>query len=180
MVNRNPLSWDQIKDHFVYDDIAYLSLVKNFKELGNFEDADDCYFQFRSESQDKKPWSHSSKYSDILSKLAFGYGVHPEYALSWMFILILVFTGIYGLGNGIQESTNYTCPCIIEKTEQRKSMKDRFVYGFYFGLMVFTFQSRAGKLRPTGYYKWIAITEGIFGLLLFGLFIVSLSDILIR
>ena len=128
----------------------------------------------------KKPWSHSSKYSDILSKLAFGYGVHPEYALSWMFILILVFTGIYGIGNGIQESTNYTCPCIIEKTEQRKSMKDRFVYGFYFSLMVFTFQSRAGKLRPTGYYKWIAITEGIFGLLLFGLFIVSLSDILIR
>lgn len=41
--------------HLVYDDAAYMSLMKNFKALGYFEDYDSCYFQYRKEHR-AKPW----------------------------------------------------------------------------------------------------------------------------
>jgi len=47
--------WDIIKDHLNYDGVVYLSLIKNFKDLEFFEDADNCYYQYRSLAQkDKK------------------------------------------------------------------------------------------------------------------------------
>lgn len=59
--------WDTIKDHLNYDGAVYLSLIKNFKDLEFFEDADSCYYKYRSLAQkDKKWYSSTNKYIDFI------------------------------------------------------------------------------------------------------------------
>ena len=54
--NRFCVRWQILKGHLNYDGATYLSLVKNFRNLELFEDADACYYQYRKESQTKKDW----------------------------------------------------------------------------------------------------------------------------
>jgi uncharacterized protein YjbI with pentapeptide repeats len=42
------IRWHSIeKGGLVYDDAAYMSLMKNFKDLGYYEDYDGCYYAYR-------------------------------------------------------------------------------------------------------------------------------------
>ncbi|HOO55093.1 MAG TPA: pentapeptide repeat-containing protein [Methanothrix sp.] len=50
------ISWSSIKENILYDGPAYLALIKNFKAIEQFSDADDCYFQYRKKSQARKKW----------------------------------------------------------------------------------------------------------------------------
>lgn len=62
--------WDIIKDHLIYDGAVYLSLIKNFKDLEFFEDADNCYYKYRLLAQKDKKWYPSTnKYIDFIVKI---------------------------------------------------------------------------------------------------------------
>lgn len=50
------ITWNSIRDNLVYDGPTYLALIKNFKVIEQFSDADDCYYQYRKESQAQKKW----------------------------------------------------------------------------------------------------------------------------
>ena len=50
------INWQSIKDNLVYDGPAYMALIKNFKIMEQFSDADDCYYQYRKESEARKKW----------------------------------------------------------------------------------------------------------------------------
>ncbi len=50
------ITWNSIKDNLIYNGPAYLALIKNFKVIEQFSDADDCYYQYRKESQARKKW----------------------------------------------------------------------------------------------------------------------------
>lgn len=66
--------WDSIKNHLVYNELAYLYLIRNFKSLGFFDDADDCYYEYRW----NKMFSQTSFFGslgDIISWASCGYGI---------------------------------------------------------------------------------------------------------
>lgn len=44
------IRWHDINSSLVYDDAAYMSLLKNFQELGYFLDYDSCYSQYVKEN----------------------------------------------------------------------------------------------------------------------------------
>ena len=46
--NRLETRWGAIRDKLEYDGSAYLALVENFKNLELFNEADDCYFYYRT------------------------------------------------------------------------------------------------------------------------------------
>ena len=54
--NKLYISWGSIKENILYDGPAYLALIKNFKDIEQFNDADDCYYQYRKKSQARKKW----------------------------------------------------------------------------------------------------------------------------
>jgi len=72
--------WNVIKGRMVYNGAAYLALVKNYKSLEWFDDADDCYYQYRKIGQDMQPWGWA-RFSDIISWLSCGYGVRVSYTI---------------------------------------------------------------------------------------------------
>ena len=73
--------WDSIKNHLVYNELAYLYLIRNFKSLGFFDDADDCYYEYRW----NKMFSQTSFFGslgDIISWASCGSRFHSS-AIRW-------------------------------------------------------------------------------------------------
>lgn len=61
------ITWESIKDRLSYSGPVYLALIKNFKVIERFNDADDCYYAYRKESQTQKKWySEKSRLIDFL------------------------------------------------------------------------------------------------------------------
>jgi uncharacterized protein YjbI with pentapeptide repeats len=98
--------WDEIKDKLTYDDTAYILLIENFRNLVFFEDADNCYFQFRTERRKKTKKKDIKTILDIPLELLYGYGVRPMRVLASSFITIIFLTVFfYGLGGIVSYGT---------------------------------------------------------------------------
>jgi len=49
--SRIDVRWNTIREHIPYNGSVYLMLIKNFRNLEQYEDQDDCYYQYRRERQ---------------------------------------------------------------------------------------------------------------------------------
>lgn len=170
--------WSTIRDRMIYNGAAYLALVKNYKSLEWFDDADDCYYQYRKIGQDVEPWSWS-KVSDIISWLSCGYGVRVSYTVFWCLFTILLFGVIFWAGKGMDKFE-------IEGMELpgdhrlRPSKRVSFTDALYFSIAMFTTSQAPVNTYPVGFYRHLAMAEGILGWFFLGLFVVVLSAVLIR
>jgi hypothetical protein len=119
--NKLYIRWYNITGGLVYDDAAYMSLMKNFKDLGYYEDYDSCYFQYRSAHRDQ-PWPTVSDGEQFVRKTFidyplewfYGYGTKPINAALFSLVIVLVFALFWwrvGLGG--------------PKDKTRESLKDR-------------------------------------------------------
>jgi hypothetical protein len=90
------IRWRAIRN-LAYDDSNYLSLIDNFKKLGYFDDAIDCYYKYSNlKTNQESGWS---KLKDYIIWASCGYGVKPFHPIySGVFILIL-FGVFYFLGS---------------------------------------------------------------------------------
>ncbi|VVB72871.1 Pentapeptide repeats (9 copies) [uncultured archaeon] len=162
-INRLMVEWSLIKDILSFDSSAYLSLIKNYKDLGQGNDANDCYFEYRQLSQMHKPFG-LSKALDALAWLSCGYGVRPHYALFCGTVIIIIFSLIYWLGRGIEGFKDmHGHHLIISST--------------LFSILAFTANAKGLPFR--GHYRYLGIAEGIIGWLLMALFLVTLGKLMI-
>jgi len=90
-----------------------MSLMKNFKDLGYFEDYDSCYFQYRKEHRGQ-PWplvgglnEPVEKCIDFFLELFYGYGTRPFNAVYFSMAIIVVF-GIFWRTIGVGELDDVT------------------------------------------------------------------------
>ena len=170
--------WDIIRERMVYNGAAYLALVRNYKSLEWFDEADDCYYQYRRIGQDRTPWGWD-RLSDIISWLSCGYGVRVSYTSFWCLFTILIFGVIFWAGKGMNKfelegvelpGSSRLKPC------ERVSFTD----ALYFSIAMFTTSQAPVNTYPVGVYRHLAMAEGILGWFFLGLFVVVLSAVLIR
>ncbi len=95
--------WESIKDHIQFDGSAYLALVKNFNNLELFNDADQCYYQYRTVRRKEHLEGIIPKLLDYVAWIAYGYGVRPGNPLILSLGLFLISIFIFLLGFGLQE-----------------------------------------------------------------------------
>ncbi len=162
-INRLMVSWSQIRDIISFDSAAYLALIKNYKDLGQSNDANECYYELRYLNQGNKPIGFS-KLLDILAWLTCGYGVRPQYALFFGLVIILIFAFIYWSGRGVEG---------FHDIHGHQLM----VASLFYSTIAFTANSKGLPLR--GRYKYLGIAEGIVGWLLMALFLVTLGRLII-
>ena len=167
------LTWQEMstfKDALLFDGPTYIKLIKNFRELEQFDDADDAYYQYRRQSQANKEWSFS-KLGDIFIWLSCGYGVKPWRTAAWAVAIILIFTPFYFWWGGIKR--------LKENNEDEK--QDVSLYdAFYFSMTTFTTLGY-GDLYPADRYRMVAVMiEGLVGWLILALFLVTLANVMIR
>ena len=170
--NKMNVEWSTLKDALVFDGATYIKLIKNFREIEQFEEADDATYKYRRLSQANKKWS-GSKLKDVVAWASCGYGVKPEYPLIWSFILIMIFTLVYWRGKGIKR---------LKENDGDKSRVPRwaaFYNAFYFSVVTFTTVGY-GDWYPEDRYRIVVMIEGVLGWLLLALFIVTLANVMIR
>jgi uncharacterized protein YjbI with pentapeptide repeats len=170
--NQMNVEWSTLKDTLVFDGHTYIKLIKNFREMEQFEDADAAYYQYRQLSQKNKKWSFS-KLMDVVAGASCGYGVKPERALIWAFVLIMVFTLVYWRGKGIKRLKGNN------GDKNRVSRWTAFYNSFYFSVVTFTTVGY-GDWYPEDRYRIVVMIEGVLGWLLLALFIVTLANVMIR
>jgi hypothetical protein len=162
-INRLIVSWSQIRDILSFDTAAYLSLIKNYKDLGQSNDANECYYEYRYLNQARKSIGFS-KFLDTVAWLTCGYGVRPHYALFCGMVIILIFSLIYWTGRGVEG---------FHDIHGHQLM----VASLFYSTIAFTANSKGLPLR--GHYKYLGIAEGIVGWLLMALFLVTLGRLII-
>jgi len=183
------IPWRTMENHLVFRDEVYMGLVENYKRLGWFNDADDCYYHYRKLSQERKDLGWS-KAIDYLAWLSCGYGVRPDYTLAWSLSIVLVFGAIFYLGKGLlQYERPDVAPAedgdVLESEFQElanlPSIPERPSLGeaMYFSSLVFIAQAPADYLA-LGRYKYLVIVEGVMGWLMLALFLVALGNLMIR
>jgi len=159
--------WDLIEDALVYNGEVYLALVKNFKAIEYFEDADDCYYQYRLERQSMRSFREVAKYTDILGWVTCGYGVRPGYTLLLGLFVVFVSAVYYWRADAIRRL----------KGDEDESAK--FSDAFYFSMMTFTTVGY-GDWYPLDRHRNVVMIEGIVGWLTLSLFLVTLANVIIR
>ncbi len=159
--------WDSIESALVYNGEVYLTLVKNFKTVEYFEDADDCYYQYRRERQSMRSWFEVATYTDIFGWVTCGYGVRPGYTLLLGLFVVLVSAVYYWRRDAIRRL----------KGDEDESAK--FSDAFYFSMMTFTTVGY-GDWYPLDRHRNVVMIEGIVGWLTLSLFLVTLANVIIR
>ncbi len=162
-ISRLMVGWDQIRDIISFDTSAYLSLIKNYKDLGQSNDANDCYYEYRYLNQIHKPIGFS-RLLDTVAWLSCGYGVRPHYALFCGLAVILIFSFIYWAGRGVEGFSDIHGHHLI-------------IASLFYSTIAFTANSKGLPLR--GKFKYVGIGEGIIGWLLMALFLVTLGKVMI-
>lgn len=105
--NRLFCRWNYLKNKLEYDEGAYLPLIENYKKLGYFDDANDCYYELRTEMAIRRS-SIRDMLFDRLLDLSYGYGVKPWNAVYWSFGVIIILGFYYSRLTGVRNVTKET------------------------------------------------------------------------
>ena len=97
------VNWESLKDRLVCDGPAYLSLIKNFKDLEQFEDADNCYYQYRDWKRQTWLWGWAKAF-DYLALISCGYGVRWQNTMLTGIGVMVLFGIYFSLKGGILDS----------------------------------------------------------------------------
>lgn len=170
--NRIAVRWNTIRDHLPFNGSVYLTLVKNFRNLEQFKDEDDCYYQYRKEKQARTK-KLFPKVADRLMWLACGYGVRPAHTVLSSVAIIVLFTGIFWAGNALQ----------LESSDQSSHLSAStgvsLGSSLYFSSMEFLGRSPQ-NLRVLEGFEYLTVMETLMGWLLMALFLVTLSKVMLR
>lgn len=165
--NRIVVRWNSIRNNLPYNGSVYLTLIKNFRNLEQFEDEDECYYQYRKEKQAKSTKAFA-KLIDHLAWLSCGYGVRPSHTMLLSLGLIILFTAIYWGGNALQPSAS-------ANPESTITLND----AFYFSSMWFLGRAPQNISIIEG-FEFLTVIETLAGWLLMALFLVTMSKVMLR
>lgn len=183
--------WHNIAGHLVYDDAAYMSLMKNFNGLGYFEDHDSCYFQYRKEHR-AEPWPAANAGEEWLRKLIdyplewfYGYGTKPFNALLFSIAIVLVYALFWwrqGLGG-----PNDMTPSVLPGGEEWIDNDILDILGFSFtvflsGTRLFIDPPLLPLIqgRSRFWTKWAFIFERLLGALFSILLFIAICGTIVR
>ena len=170
--NKIAIRWESIQDHLPYDGSAYLSLVKNFRNLEQFDDADNCYYQYREEKR-YRATSRRARIIDSLACISCGYGVRPSNAVFLSLGLIFLFTLIFWASRAIVQDGGAG----VDPGDQSliRSLRD----ALYFSSMVFIGRTPV-HMYTYGNFLYLTVVETLMGWMLMALFLVTLGKVMLR
>jgi len=127
-ISRLDIEWDPIKDHLEYDGSTYLALIKNFRELEQFEDADNCYYEYRSNKQRD---SIDLIILDFISHWSCGYGVSLTHTIGLSIGMMLIFAIWFWLfESSLEDAALFSVIIFLQapRSERYSSMMNRHTY----------------------------------------------------
>ena len=164
------LRYQCIRGALSYNDEAYLSLVENYKKIGWLEDADECYYCYRTKHQIGDP---IRRLFDLAARYSYGYGTKPERPLVISASIILISSFIF------LHSTDYI---VMMQTNKTMSFGD----ALFFSAITFTsgasqlINASSANFSTEGYLVYVFTLERLLGWIFFVLFLASIGRTIIR
>lgn len=92
------IRWDNVYPPHDLGD--YPQFRKNYKNLSWFDDASDCFYDYRVHIRNSEPLGFFTRTVDFAAERSYGYGVKPLYPLMLSLLFILIFGLIFWLYDG--------------------------------------------------------------------------------
>jgi len=185
------IRWHNIKGGLVYDDAAFMTLMKNFKDLGYFEDYDSCYVQYRKEHR-AQPWPGVSDWKESIMKMIdyplewfYGYGKEPFNAFFISLGIVITFA-FYWWAVGLGGPRDKTRECLKDGEEwldgDLTDIMGFSVTVFLSGTKFFIDPPALPKIegRSRSRIKKAFILERVLGALFSVLFFIAISGTIVR
>jgi hypothetical protein len=160
-------NWFSIKNPYKFssDRTVYLSLIKYFKDIGDFNSADDCFYHYRiwvllSENQ-----SWTMRLMDFMILISCGYCVKPLNTIILGFILIILFGLIYWWNE-------------ILRKQGLKSISYRDA--IFFSAAIFLTLHHTQGWSYSERWRYLIIFEHILGLILMTLFVITMTNVVLK
>ena len=176
--DRIEIRWGDIENSLIGDDSIYISLINNFRNLGQFEDHDNSIYKYgiyRLAHEDSV-WSYLR---DMMSWITCGFGVRPDFAIGWAVVIIILFGYIYHSRDAIK--TDVKTQSVFQlRRYGRKMKRSTFREAIYFSTMVFFVSLPPQGLRPADKWRYAVMFEDVLGWIIMTLFVVTLGHVMIR
>jgi uncharacterized protein YjbI with pentapeptide repeats len=143
--------------------------IKYYKNIGQYDDADVIYYNYRKDNQARREWSDSSKWTDIVSWITCGYGIIPFRTFYIGGFFVGLFSLLYWLGQGIYKSSE----------AEEKTLKVSCLDALLFSIREFTTLGSA-DWYPKHNFRIIVTLEGVLGYIMLGIFMAALTTVMIR
>jgi hypothetical protein len=156
-------------ENIITDGDSCETFMKYYESKTRYEDSDTIYYNYRKASQETKDLKSLSKWSDVLSWISCGYGVRPFRIIYLGGFVVILCAFFYWRGPGIYKST-----CVTEK----KSIVS-FWDALYFSTSTFTTLGSV-DWYPRDNFRKLVTLEGLLGWIALGIFMATLTNILIR
>lgn len=153
------INWDKVKNHLFSHEDTYLSMIEILKKQASYDEADDCYYQYRKWML-KKRNNISKKITDYFIFGICGFGVRPSFTATWLILLVFFFSITFYCFRGVENSLN-------SRTELS------FLEIFLFSAQVFIGRTTEGLgINPINlYWKYIVVLETALGYMFIAVFI---------
>jgi uncharacterized protein YjbI with pentapeptide repeats len=169
------ISWNQIERRLKFDSPAYSVLIKNFKEFGQFEDADNAYYEYKVRKRVRMTsvwYNPLNSLEYIFLDFACGYGTKPFWAVRFSILLIFLFSFAYIWNDAIKERDG--------SVRIQRNIAKRFGNALYFSVITFTTVGFGDWYPAKKYSKFFAMIEGFLGWIMLSLFLITLARTWIR
>ena len=187
------LPWDRINQNQASpsDDDAYLALMRNYMNLGWYEDANSCYYEYRNKRRAAEDICFE-KVTDTAEWALYGYGMKPLRTAGWIVGLVLLFGLVFRNGDSIKKYVRKDEEEIIkDETAEQDDSEDvelkttlkrgkiNFKDPFLFSLATFT-SGLTSFLYPTIEYRAekhtrLVIIERLLGSVFLALLITAIT-----
>jgi uncharacterized protein YjbI with pentapeptide repeats len=167
--NKMFIRWKSIS-HLEFDDSSFLLLIENFKKLGFWSDADECYYNYRLERN--RYLSFIYRPADLMLAILYGYGKKPERPLIWFAITIFIFGLIFYIMG------------VVHKIGKKISIFDAIFFSavnIASGTKTLgSYISQPSEFEAVGRFQYLVVLEKFLGMLLFTMFLSALAGTVIR
>jgi pentapeptide repeat protein len=181
------ISWNSLEHVLVYDGAFYVKLIKNFRNLEQYNDADNAYYKYQDQNRknDGNLW-------DYLMYITCGYGVKPQRTAIVGIFLIMVFFPLIFFILGMSKSEALECsfiafingydPHIINKDYNNRIFQNHMNLKRLLTLY-WTEKFRKileGRLTNKLLLTFFLLLEKLMGWFVLALFLVTLTNVMIK
>lgn len=146
---------------------------KSYIDEARYVDADNIYYNYkfysREEGFQERKFLSLSKWTNIISWIAFGYGLKPVRTLLAGGVIVVFFAIIYWKGSGIYRPSD----------EGEKKSIVSGLDALLFSIREFTTLGSADWYPKDNFRIWVTL-EGLIGWVMLGIFMATLTNVMIR
>jgi len=164
--------WSDIKSLVCNDGPTYLALIKNFRDMEQYDASDDIYFQYMDWGQKQRHWYDGRKYLDMLASLSCGYGVKPWNTVVFSIFIFLMFIAFYYFSvfeMSFHGAFWISMLALLSLPKELSPIEDKTYKKFM-----------ESKIKGLYLIRYLYISERLIGWALLVLFINTLSRVMIR